>query len=431
MKKIEVFDGCSLHDQPVEYSTGAAKCILSGDKASAGKRIVLDENLLSRHLMLLGGIGTGKTNVINMLLRQLIANLTKDDVVIIFDSKGEFRRDFYRPGDVVISNDSYATGPNGADYWNIYNEIERDEHMEENINEIATAIFRDKIEHSSQPFFPNAGRDIFFAVLNHFIQNGNEALCNNEHLRAFLDSSPSSTIRKLLNMREETRAMVSYIYNDDSGQTQGVISELQQAIREIFIGNFRRKGSLSLRQLVRAKGGRCVFIEYDLGIGATLAPIYSLMFDLAIKEALSRGKSEGNVYFITDEFSLLPNLKHIDDAVNFGRSLGIKFLIGFQNIEQIVDIYGESRANSLLSGFLTQIFFRCNDPASRRYIQDTFGVNRKKEIYMASVQGRGIVEQIRDAHVVEDWDISHLGLGEAIVGLPGAEPFRFRFAKDG
>lgn len=429
MKKIEVFDGCELHTSPVSYPVGETKCRLLGSGASAGKSVELDENLLSRHIMLLGGIGTGKTNAINMVLNQLMKNLTGNDVVIIFDSKGEFYRDFYRPGDVVISNDAHATGPEGEDYWNIYNEIERDGHMEENINEIATAIFRNKIEHSNQPFFPNAGRDIFFAVLNHFIQNGDPALCSNEHLRAFLDSAPTATIRKLLNMRPETRSMVSYIYDDSSGQTQGVISEMQQAIREIFVGNFRKKGTLSLRQLVRAKGGRRIFIEYDLGIGSTLAPIYSLMFDLAIKEALCRSKSEGSVYFITDEFSLLPNLKHIDDAVNFGRSLGIKFLIGFQNIEQIVDLYGESRANSLLSGFLTQIFFRCSDPASRKYIQDTFGVNRKKEIYMASVQGRGIVEQIRDAHVVEDWDISHLGLGEAIIGLPGAEPFRFQFAR--
>ena len=52
-----------------------------------------------------------------------------------------------------------------------------------------------------------------------------------------------------------------------------------------------------------------------------------------------------------------PNLRHVDDAVNFGRSLGIKFLIGYQNIEQIADIYGEARAHSLLSGFLTGIFF--------------------------------------------------------------------------
>lgn len=429
MKKIEIFDGCQLHEQPVPYAIGPVKCVLNGAGPNEGQSILLDENLLSRHIMLLGGIGTGKTNTINMLLRQLLARVTADDVVIIFDSKGDFYKEFYTPGDVVISNDSHATGPNGPDFWNIYNEIERDEHMEENINEIATAIFRSKIEHSNQPFFPNAGRDIFSAVLGHFIKNGNEALCNNQHLREFLDKSPTSTLRKMLNMRQETRSMVSYIYDDASGQTQGVISEMQQAVREIFIGNFRKEGSLSLRQLVRAKGGRCVFIEYDLGIGSILAPIYSLMFDLAIKEALCRQKSEGSVYFITDEFSLLPNLKHIDDAVNFGRSLGIKFLIGYQNIEQLVDIYGQARANSLLSGFLTQIFFRCSDPASRKYIQDTFGVNRKKEIYMASVQGRGIVEQIRDAHVVEDWDISGLGLGEAIVGLPGAEPFRFRFAK--
>ena len=383
MKRIEIFDGCQLHEQPVPYATGPVKCVLNGAGPNEGQSILLDENLLSRHIMLLGGIGTGKTNTINMLLRQLLARVTADDVVIIFDSKGDFYKEFYTPGDVVISNDSHATGPNGPDFWNIYNEIERDEHMEENINEIATAIFRSKIEHSNQPFFPNAGRDIFSAVLGHFIKNGNEALCNNRHLREFLDKSPTSTLRKMLNMRQETRSMVSYIYDDASGQTQGVISEMQQAVREIFIGNFRKEGSLSLRQLVRAKGGRCVFIEYDLGIGSTLAPIYSLMFDLAIKEALCRQKSEGSVYFITDEFSLLPNLKHIDDAVNFGRSLGIKFLIGYQNIEQLVDIYGQARANSLLSGFLTQIFFRCSDPASRKYIQDTFGVNRKKEIYMA------------------------------------------------
>ena len=48
---------------------------------------------------------------------------------------------------------------------------------------------------------------------------------------------------------------------------------------------------------------------------------------------------------------------------------------------------------------------------------------------MASVQGRGIVENVRDAMVVEDWDIQRLGLGDAIIGLPGAEPFRFHFRK--
>ncbi|MDO5478536.1 MAG: type IV secretion system DNA-binding domain-containing protein, partial [Clostridia bacterium] len=175
--------------------------------------------------------------------------------------------------------------------------------------------------------------------------------------------------------------------------------------------------------------GKCVFIEYDLGIGNMLSPIYSLLFDLAIKEALCRKKSEGNVYFITDEFSLIPNLQHVDDAVNFGRSLGVKFMLGIQNIDQVFENYGENRARSLLSGFLTSVCFRVNDCNSKEFIKNLFGVNRKKEIYMASVQGRGIVENVRDSNVVEDWDITRLQLGQAIIGLPGQEPFVFQFKK--
>ena len=35
----------------------------------------------------------------------------------------------------------------------------------------------------------------------------------------------------------------------------------------MFIGNFSKVGTLSLRNLVRKKGGKKVFIEYDLSIG--------------------------------------------------------------------------------------------------------------------------------------------------------------------
>ena len=200
-------------------------------------------------------------------------------------------------------------------------------------------------------------------------------------------------------------------------------------VREVFIGNFRQAGTLSMREIVRNKGGKFVFIEYDLSIGNMLAPIYSLMFDMAIKEALSRKKSDGSVYFIADEFRLIPNLQHVDDAVNFGRSLGVKFMIGIQNVEQVFEAYGEKRARSILSGFLTSVAFRVNDASSKKYIKELHGENRKKVTYMSSVQTRGITEEIRDAYVVEDWDISNLGLGEAIIGLPGKPPFRFQFNK--
>ena len=430
MKQIEVFDGNALQKLPVEYSTNNPCCALFG-LDEQGKRVIvpLDEELLSRHIMLLGGIGTGKTNAFYQVISQLRKNMTAQDVMIVFDTKGDFYHSFYQPGDVVISNDNNATGLDGIDYWNLFEELEPGEDMEVAINEISKSLFSERLKNTTQPFFPNAAKDLFGAVLTHFIRNQENYYCDNLALRQFMDAMPTAKLREMLESHQDLRAMSSYIYDDKSGQTQGVLSELQQQVRELFIGNFKKRGTLSMRQLIRQKGGRMIFVEYDLSIGETLTPIYSLLFDLAIKEALSRNKTEGNVYFVVDEFRLLPNLNHIDDAVNFGRSMGVKFFIGLQNVEQIIESYGEARAHSILSGFLTSICFRVNDHASMEFIQNLHGRNRKKEVYMSAVQSRGIIENIRDACVIEDWDIQRLKIGDAIIGLPGKEPFKFHFMR--
>lgn len=428
MKQIEVFDGEELFPRPVPYETQGARCAFLGkDMEGKDAYVPLDSDLLSRHMLFLGGIGTGKTNAFFQVMRQLRGSMSSEDVMVVFDTKGDFYKEFYEPGDIVISNDETAVGSSGPDYWNIFNEIELNEHMEENIIEISKTLFHDRLEHTNQPFFPNAAKDLFSAVLTHICRNAEPRQRNNQALREFLDRTPTSEIREMLKQHEDLRAMVSYISDDRSPQTQGVMSELQQMSREIFLGNFKKQGTLSMRELIRKKGGRFIFIEYDLGIGNMLTPIYSLLFDMAIKEALCRKKSEGNVYFVADEFRLIPNLQHVDDAVNFGRSLGVKFMIGIQNVDQVFEVYGESRARSILSGFLTAVSFRVNDAPSKEFIKGLYGMNRKKEVYMASVQGRGIVEQVRDANVVEDWDIARLKLGQAIIGLPGHPPFLFQF----
>ena len=78
---------------------------------------------------------------------------------------------------------------------------------------------------------------------------------------------------------------------------------------------------------------------------------------------------------------------------------------------------------------MTTVAFHVNDLATREFIQGIFGKNRKREAYMATVQSRGIVEQVRDANVVEDWDISKLPIGCAIIGMPEQEPFVFQFQR--
>ena len=147
MKRIEVFDGNELSQNPLLYPTQNPRCAFIGlDPNGRDIYVPLDAELLSRHMVLLGGIGTGKTNTFNQLISQLRNTMTQEDIMIIFDTKGDFYNTFYRPGDIVISNDHSATGPNGVDYWNIFNEIEHDDHMEENIVEIAKSLFHQKLE---------------------------------------------------------------------------------------------------------------------------------------------------------------------------------------------------------------------------------------------------------------------------------------------
>lgn len=429
MKKIEVFEGDELSFSPNFVENTDDSIYLFGESfLGHPMNIPLSQGLLSKHVLILGNIGSGKTNVFFQILDQLSSRIKKDDVIIIFDTKGEFYESFYKAGDIVISNDGTATGRDGEDYWNIFREID-DDKLEESIMEIASTFFEGKISSTTQKFFPMAAKDIFAAILTHFYRSKDKIEVNNALLREFLDIGSADLIRKMLSQHEDLANLISYIDNDKSGQTQGVLSELQQAVREILIGNFKKEGSLSIRDAVRNKDGRKIFVEYDLASGKVLSPIYTLLFDLAIKQALSRKKSQGNVYFIIDEFSLLPNLSHLNDAINFGRSLGVKFIIGVQNIEQIYDSYKEYQARSILSGLLTSICFKVNEESSRKFIKDLYGRNRKKDTFISAIQNRGIVEQVRDSNVVEDWNISNLKVGEAIIGLANSNPFLYKFKK--
>jgi len=49
------------------------------------------------------------------------------------------------------------------------------------------------------------------------------------------------------------------------------------------------------------------------------------------------------------------------------------------------------------------------------------------ETYTATIQTRGLVEEVREANVIEDWDIFNLKIGQAIIGLPNRNPFFFGF----
>ena len=387
---------------------------------SGAGHLKLTERDMSRHVLTLGSIGSGKTNLINLLLDQIISNLTQEDVVVIFDTKGDFLRKFASPGDLVFGN--LMNLPPGVESarWNIYRDVMIDpSRASENLMEVCKSLFLERAEHNTNPFFPNAARDLLYGYMLAAIRGGNSAELNNEAISKFFRSLDIERLRSILRSHDDLRSCLYYI-DGKNVQTQGVISEAVQLVREIFVDQFALNGTTSIRDAVRKKNRR-IFIEYDLGLGNMLTPVYRILLDMVIKEALCRDSKRGNVYVIIDEFSLLPNLQHISDGVNFGRELGLKFIVGLQNIDQLYSAYGEHEAGSILSGFNTRFFFKVNDSTSRSYVQELLGHNRLVTKLNPTDRSGGIKEEIITSYILEDWVYEKLPVGAAVYYQSGKD----------
>ena len=404
----------------------------------------VDQGLLSKHILLLGGSGCGKTNAFFYALEAIRRQMTNKDVAIIFDTKGEFYELYSRPGDYLIGNSAkFRTISNT---WNIFDEILIDGDDEINITmnarEIAEALFHDRGS-ESQPFFCNAARDIFRGILIHFIRCAKinpdkwRPLLNNECLIECFKEFTVTDYIEVFSKYDDMKSLLSYFGDGKSNQALGVFGELNSMISEYFVGilaQHSEERAISMRRAVRDRMGRAIFVEYDLSVGETLAPVYRLLVDQALKEALGRNASgshiDGNVFLVADEFKLLPKLQHIDDALNFGRGLGVRVMAGIQSIDQLYDIYGEKKGAVIASGFGSIFAFHTNDGSSRDYITKRFGSNIMAYEYN-NLSKNSVINNEREGNTVEEWEQIELALGQAVIGLGYNPPFLFQFDKYG
>ena len=423
-----VLVGNSVYGSPSGMPENNILIRLPGDTGE----VCLSPSQLSRGCLLLGGTGSGKTNTLFLILDQLQRRLTAQDVMLIFDSKGDYLNRYFdprNPNHIVIS--ANLDHKNFARGWNIYGELfdkngKLGESADLMVKEIARSLFKN-LESSTQPFFHMAAADLFAAMLSCFVaeaeKTGNFTQLNNASLVHFITGASVQDIYDLVLKHLQFRYIQSYLGDARAltPQALGVLGFLYSMLSSQFIGPFKNQmpaGHFSMRRLIRERGAKTIFLEYDLSLGSTLAPIYSLLVDLAIKEALTVGN--GNTYLICDEMHLLPYCQRFQDAVNYGRSKGLKTVIGLQSIHQLYNNYGEDEGKSIAAGFVNAICFHAADYDTRRFISERFGT----AFQTLNFSGSNIT---REGFTVEDCDIHNLRTGEAFLDLAGSRPFKFRF----
>ncbi|MBD5525401.1 MAG: type IV secretion system DNA-binding domain-containing protein [Lachnospiraceae bacterium] len=383
-----------------------------------------NDDLLSTHMLAIGSIGSGKTNTIYFIVREIIKNISEGDVLVFFDSKGDFLKRFYRPGDFVIGNPDQYSGYK-LSYWNVYEELKTTGgDREDSIREIATSLFRKRIETAKDPTFASGARDIFCSILEAQFRDGKTNL-DNHTLKNAIRSFDIKGLKEVLNNHTDMNWINMYMHNEGSATTQSYLSPLGSVVNDVFTAHFGGKGDFSIKKAIRNRGGKSIFLEYDIVNSNLIDVVYTVLLDLACKEALANENNNRFVYFVLDEFPLIPKMNYIDNLLNFGRSRGVRVIAGIQNVNQINGAYGDSLGASILSGFSTYLIFHLFDEESRKVVSERHGKNRKliRLPYTDATQSGN--QEYEQGNVIEDWDITELKKGECIVSLPYENPFIF------
>ena len=95
--------------------------LLGGACGGKRARIGLTNEVLSRHSLFIGGTGCGKTQLMFHFVDQLRKRMTPDDVMIVFDSKGDYANAFFRSGDLILGNSRRYRDASAR--WNLFGEI--------------------------------------------------------------------------------------------------------------------------------------------------------------------------------------------------------------------------------------------------------------------------------------------------------------------
>lgn len=317
----------------------------------------------TRHFLIVGRPGTGKTTLLNQVLEVL---RKRGEKVIIHDFKGDYLSCFYNPSVDIIFNPLDKRSVN----WCLFSEI----NMMPDVDSIANSLIPES--YHDDRFWVNAARDVFSSILYYLKQvrqESNKAIW--EHV--------TRTEQEMLNLMqlvvtsgiEHAKKALGYLqgYEKGSRVASDVLSTMRQ-YTNCFQYMTHLENKFSIKKWLESDGGGFVFITNYANLRDTLKPVLSLFIDTALKHLLSLSESQDRrVFFVLDEFASLQRLPSIVRTLEQGRSKGASVWIATQDISQLIKLYGFETANTIVNTTNTIVSFALNDPYSCEYLSKTFG----------------------------------------------------------
>lgn len=155
--------------------------------------ILNDSNCFESPLLIEGSVGSGKTTLIKQIMNPIVEYADQvHDNIVIFCAKPDMLS-YARSDDPVISIHS----TNLKSSWNIFAEMKASDQPYMTLREIATELFAEAEEKTTQLFFPQAARDIFYHTCRYMYDYAKKKNVNlsNAELVEFLETTPIYSIQ--------------------------------------------------------------------------------------------------------------------------------------------------------------------------------------------------------------------------------------------
>jgi type IV conjugative transfer system coupling protein TraD len=319
----------------------------------------------TQHTLLLGTIGSGKTQAILALLDRV---RQRGDIAIVYDIAGSFIPTHYRPdvGDRILNPLDMRSAE-----WSPWAEITHPA----DADRLAASLIPSP--DGQNQFFTDAARAIYSTALR---------IMQDARPRTILD-----LIRLLLiapRQAKEARFAGTEIakFYDPGAERTGINIDITAAnyIRSLrflqataggptdfSVGDFVRTAD---RAIGNQSAKPWLFVSSRRKEHDAIKPLITSVLDSAIAAALSLPENlDRRIWIFLDELDSLYQLPSLASALQEGRKYGICVVAGIQDILQVLDVYGKERGEAMVGLFNTKGIFRVNSKHSAEYASFLLG----------------------------------------------------------
>lgn len=309
----------------------------------------------TKHILLVGTTGSGKTNTFNTLLPQIRNRKQK---AVIVDTTGVFVEKYYNPETDIILNPLDSRSHS----WDIWKECQNDLQADE----LAASL----VPHGMHdPFWSEAARSLFVETLKKLKKDSNPSL------KTLLDYAVNKPLSKIQTFYANTPAAALVDIAADK-TAASIRVNLAAYIRSLFLLE-DAPNAFSIREWMQDdQQTGWLFLLALPDQRETLRPLLTTWLNIAINSLMSRGSDpERRVWFSIDEKASLNKVEALPKGLAEIRKYGGCIVAGLQNVSQIDKLHGHDIRKTMSSLYNTKIFFRSPDSDTAQWIVKMIGEN--------------------------------------------------------